>query len=691
MFLFSYDQRSCTYHTNSGNSFLQVVGLRRGASFSAGDNIRLESALNAASLLKRQRAVETLVKGHGVISNLPDFFTTETMIEPTVYSAEPTDKELDFYTEQNDDGEILFSLNDDQRQAFKNLYTLGPIGLLQGPPGTGKTAFISSFIHYAVERGTQRILLVSQSHEAVNNAAEKVKSLFQKNQHDIGIVRLGNEGQVSESLLDVHELAIQDHYREKFRAEYKTRINSVAEPLGLTNDFVSDLVDFEYSFGITLDLLLSLSKIEMDNDFLKKFNDKLRRFTDKFHSYTEHKGLSSFSIEKNSLSSLRKTYHHTLALHHNIYSEDAIERIKQIVLLANEWLKVMSSSKANFQNFLVKTRTLICGTCVGIGRAHYGIQENIYDWVIIDEAARSSASEMAIAMQVGRRVLLVGDHKQLPPMFEDTHLKAAQRKLPKISIKELKRSDFEKSFLSPYGKLAGQTLLSQYRMSKPIGDLVSNCFYNGMLKTCRGNEKPYMELLPSNLGTTVTWVDTSDAKQNAYESKLSGKQINGTSFVNEYEIKTIISLVSHLTQKPDFISAMLADSIEPPIGIICMYSEQKRQMIRQFNSIPSIRILIENGTVKIDTVDSYQGKENKIIIVSLVRNNNALNEGFLTSEQRINVALSRAQERLYIIGASAMWANANHDSPVGSIYSYIKARLGEKHTIINSIPLKGEL
>ena len=71
----------------------------------------------------------------------------------------------------------------------------------------------------------------------------------------------------------------------------------------------------------------------------------------------------------------------------------------------------------------------MAGTCVGIGQGHIGIQENIYDWVIIDEAARSIASELAIAMQSARRILLVGDHLQLPPLYSDAHKAALARKL----------------------------------------------------------------------------------------------------------------------------------------------------------------------------------------------------------------------------------------------------------------------
>ncbi|WP_164311602.1 AAA domain-containing protein, partial [Streptococcus pneumoniae] len=69
---------------------------------------------------------------------------------------------------------------------------------------------------------------------------------------------------------------------------------------------------------------------------------------------------------------------------------------------------------ANYETYLSKTRQFICGTCVGIGHHSIDIANQSFDWVIIDESARSISSELAIAMQSAKRILLVGDHKQLP-------------------------------------------------------------------------------------------------------------------------------------------------------------------------------------------------------------------------------------------------------------------------------------
>jgi superfamily I DNA and/or RNA helicase len=76
--------------------------------------------------------------------------------------------------------------------------------------------------------------------------------------------------------------------------------------------------------------------------------------------------------------------------------------------------------------------------------------------------------------------------------------------------------------------------------------------------------------------------------------------------------------------------------------------------------------------IKIDTVDSYQGKENRIIIVSATRNNPHHDQGFVSSRQRINVAISRAMDRLIIVGAARMWRERNQGSPMGQVLAYIE-------------------
>lgn len=659
----------------------------------AGEGIRVEGNLSASSLKKRTEATETIVKGRSIIANLPDYFDPKKEIEPIYYPGEISEGDLDLYDELGENGKLLFSLNEKQRESFRQLYNYGPVGLLQGPPGTGKTAFISSFIHHILSKGASKVLLVSQSHEAVNNAAEKIRLLFQRQDVELGIVRLGDEGNLSDPLLDIHEKAVQEHYRNKFQAEYKTRLFDVLSHLGLPTGFINDCLDFEVSFGDRFNTLIRLksSQKETEDDDSNYQSDTLK---EKFIGYFERTFETKWEFDTSLVENFSNNFYEHLCLKYNVYSPKNVAKARQMIGLSKEWLDVLSSSRANFQNFLVKTRTLVCGTCVGIGRVHYGISENIYDWVIIDEAARSSASELAIAMQVGRRILLVGDHMQLPPMYEEDHLKAVHRRLPKIPDKEISISDFERCFLSPYGNEIGQTLPYQYRMAPAIGGMVSSCFYHDVLQTKRGEPVSWVRNLPNGLGSTVTWVDTASTGSQGGEQSVFGARNQSPSKMNEHEISIILQLVAKITESDSFAN-LVENRHEPPIGIICMYDKQRRQMLKKFNQADWSRTLIEKQQVKIDTVDGYQGKENSIIIVSLVRNNKQKKIGFLAGQfpaatKRTNVAISRAKERLYIVGSSIMFTEQNEDSALGKVYSYIQTHSQEDDfTILNSNEITG--
>ncbi len=510
-----------------------------------GDSVILEGSLSAASLAKREKAVSNLIKGRGVITNITDYFSPGLSIEPSISGSEPSEEELDSYTEHNDKGEAVFSLNESQRKAFKSLYLYGPICLLQGPPGTGKTAFIGSFIHHTILKGAQRVLLVSQSHEAVNNAAEKVRSLFSKSDKTIDIVRLGDQRNLSLSLDDVGEKALQDHYRDKFRAEYKERVCASVEELGLDISFVEIVAEYEITFGQKIDHLVSQLK-DLELSSTSSFKQRVSKLKNQLQGFIKRSANLELDFDVLDLVDIRDNLYEKLTVQFEIYSPDLIHKLKNVIFISNEWLSVMASSKAQFQNFLAKTRTLVCGTCVGVGRFQYGIQENIYDLVVIDEAARSSAGELAIAMQVGKKVLLVGDHKQLPPLFDDEHIKAANRLLPTVPDKELRRSDFERAFLSDYGRIVGQSLMLQYRMAPAIGNLVSECFYDDDLKTGRGKPLEEYANLPLSLGKTVTWIDTSIKGGGAADSKPNWKGANQHSAINYYETELIILLLDQI-------------------------------------------------------------------------------------------------------------------------------------------------
>ena len=153
-------------------------------------------------------------------------------------------------------------MNGAQKEAFTNLVTTGPVGLLQGPPGTGKTEFIAAFAHYLIDKvGVRNILLVSQSHEAVNTAAERIRAHCRRLGTALDVVRFSNRGQVvSEELLDAYSRNIVDRQRNSFSAELKERVGALASSLGLGTEFAQTMVDVNQRITRQIKSLESLEK-----------------------------------------------------------------------------------------------------------------------------------------------------------------------------------------------------------------------------------------------------------------------------------------------------------------------------------------------------------------------------------------------------------------------------------------------
>ncbi|MDH8458102.1 AAA domain-containing protein, partial [Klebsiella pneumoniae] len=96
--------------------------------------------------------------------------------------------------------------------------------------------------------------------------------------------------------------------------------------------------------------------------------------------------------------------------------------------------------------FAARTRQLVVGTLVGIGHGGYQLDKNAFDLVVIDEAARATFSELAIAMQSAKRVLLVGDYNQLAPSYDVAHVRQVARDLGLNEV-DVKRTDFERAYV----------------------------------------------------------------------------------------------------------------------------------------------------------------------------------------------------------------------------------------------------
>jgi len=269
-------------------------------------------------------------------------------------------------------------------------------------------------------------------------------------------------------------------------------------------------------------------------------------------------------------------------------------------------------------------------------------------------------------MQSGRRILLVGDHRQLPPLFGHELLRSVAERLGVGSTTILRQSDFERAFGSKYGSAVQQVLKKQYRMAPKIGELVATTFYPGQdLGTARGNPPEYYSRLPRPLDDQMTWMDTGHPRSHRGESEV------GRSFMNRREGAIILRLLRTISQCGGFVASAKKDLKEGEqlIGVICMYAPQAdhiEELILQSDLSADFKAL-----VKVGTVDSYQGKENAIVFVSLVRSNPEYNMGFIRTANRVNVALSRAMERLVIVGSATMFGAPRN--PLQTVVSRLRS------------------
>lgn len=625
--------------TTAGSLAFRVTGRLR--HLKAGDVLLVQPTQDAESLKRRSRAVRRILQGRTPIKDLVGYFDPSSKAEPYAAGDPVKASELDRY-----------GLNPDQVAAFQLLWTKGPVGLLQGPPGTGKTTFIAGFVHYALTKGGCRnVLLVSQSHEAVNTAAERIQTLMQETEGGLDLLRVAkNPDKISTALRRSHVEAVHDLYVSRFEAEAKERMCMIARRLGLPRPFAEDLFEaYEgpIEFARQLNRLRGIADEAEDHDAAslshringleEALDAQLRRFGIEVDVDAEPS-----DIEGATLSAICAT--------HEVRDLSAVRRWRAVRETGREWVRTLRTKSRTLEEFLAGSRRLVCGTCVGVGDGKLRITEKTFDLVIVDEAARATSSELAVAMQSAHRVLLVGDHKQLPPTMNKELVRQLAVATGITEEPELLRSDFERAFGSSYGQAVGTALKRQYRMAPKIGALVSDVFYPDVgLITERGPPGPHYDDLPFPFDAEFAWMDSG--------SRL-GETRKGFSYANPGEAQLVVKMLETLSGEGNFLDRAKADlkEGEPLVGVICMYAQQ-RELIRDMLATSSVPREMRS-LVKIETVDSYQGKENRIVIVSLVRSNDRGQIGFLDHDNRINVALSRAMDRLIVVGAARLFRSS---------------------------------
>ncbi len=249
-----------------------------------------------------------------------------------------------------------------------------------------------------------------------------------------------------------------------------------------------------------------------------------------------------------------------------------------------------------------------------------------FDLVIVDECSKATLPEWIMAMSVGRKCILVGDHKQLPPTFCEEESEALDS-LAEAKVRLIKDGVIDRIFENLPPSMKGQ-LGRQYRMLPHIGSFISTSFYGGSLKHHRQTT--------DHAFTHFGWLDYTS------ECYLVPAQYGGV-LENQREIEIITAkLVEIHAQRRR--AALEAGQRKLSVAVITPY----RAQCRALRSAVRMLDLREYLAVEVDTVDAFQGRQADIVFFSFVRTTGSA--AFYADSRRMNVAISRARDAVYLVG-----------------------------------------
>ncbi len=292
--------------------------------------------------------------------------------------------------------------------------------------------------------------------------------------------------------------------------------------------------------------------------------------------------------------------------------------------------------------------------CTLVGSAHHLLEGMKFGTLFIDEAAQALEAACWIPMKRASRVILAGDHCQLPPTVKS--IAALRAGLGKTLMERIAENKPEVVTL----------LKIQYRMNDEIMRFSSDWFYGGKVESAP--QIKYRSVL--DYDHPITWIDTSneenqitiegeDAPEDSASTSSSVSATNqnsdlnfkeqfvGESFgrINKAEAElTLLTLAEYFTKIGK--QRVLEERID--VGIISPYRAQVqylKKLIKKYEFFKPYRRLIS-----VNTVDGFQGQERDVILISLVRSNDEGQIGFLKDLRRMNVAMTRARMKLIILG-----------------------------------------
>lgn len=288
----------------------------------------------------------------------------------------------------------------------------------------------------------------------------------------------------------------------------------------------------------------------------------------------------------------------------------------------------LRQSISNVQRSILKTAPVVVTSCIGAHQLLEDASEALFPLVVLDEAAQTTEPAFVCALVAARaeQIVLVGDTCQLPPTVSSMELRKSLGVSPMARLEDI--------------GVDQKTLRVQYRMAPALLEHPSRYFYKGLVvcaDECLANSEqappagfPWPTQLPLafvHVGGDLEVTHGSGGKSNPTEATLVANIVSG--FINEGGIES------------------------SEIAVISPYSKQAQRIRTEL----AVR---QHGEVQVGTVDSYQGQERNVVVISCVRSNSNAELGFLRDSRRLCVAITRARRALVVVGDRKVLQTCRH-------------------------------
>ena len=446
------------------------------------------------------------------------------------------------------------NLNQFQKEAVKRAVCSPQLFLIHGPPGTGKTTTLIEVILQHIKK-SQKILATADSNTAVDNIVEGLLK------YDVNVVRIGHPARLKKELLSVSlDAKVETHPKYVEIKNIEKKINKLKS---------------------------------LQENYLKPIPQRRR-------------GLSYDEILKYAKAG-KKVRGHKL---------ETLKKMAEWIRLQKDIQKLVNQKK-NLEEQIIEDileeADVVCATNSGAGSDF--LFEDIFDVIFIDEASQATEPSCLIPLIKGKKAILAGDHKQLPPTV--LHPEA----------KGLSFTMFER-FIKIYPDSA-YMLRIQYRMNDLIKEFPSKEFYDGELVSAEEVKDRKLSDITGKAGKDPITDDTPVVFIDTHGRFLEKQKKGSRSKYNPEEAKIVQLIINKLKE----LGVLPED-----IGVITPYKDHEEYLKKL---VPD---------VEVKTVDGFQGREKEVIIISLVRSNPDEEIGFLDDLRRLNVALTRAKRKLIVIG-----------------------------------------